>query len=882
MLTSQQIRQTFLDFFEEKGHQIVPSAPIVVKDDPTLMFTNAGMNPFKDYFLGNRQAPQTRVADTQRCLRVSGKHNDLEDVGYDTYHHTMFEMLGNWSFGDYFKTDAIAWAWELLTNRFQLPKDRLYVTVFEGDSAEDLAPDEDARMEWQKHIDPSRILNGNKKDNFWEMGETGPCGPCSEIHIDLRTDEEIAQQPGHELVNNDHPQVVEIWNLVFMEFNRKADGSLVKLPNQHVDTGMGFERLCMAIQKKRSNYDTDVFTPTIGLLSTLCGKPYTAGTTSEDKVDIAFRVIADHLRAIFFIIADGQTPSNNKAGYVLRRILRRAVRYGYTYLGFEEPFLYSLIPSIAAQFVGVFEDAVKQTAFAAQVVLSEETAFFKTLANGIKRLDDLLEEPGLVQISGKHAFELYDTFGFPPDLTALIASEKGITIDEPGFEEEMAKQKERSRQDAVVERGDWVYLDAPEAEVEFVGYDTLETSTKVLRYRPIEAKGEQFFQVVISPSPFYAESGGQVGDVGYLEIADGQRIEVLDTKKENTLIFVITEVSPGHQSDGWNAVVDAKRRKSTSIHHSATHLLHAALRKHVGTHVEQRGSLVSPDRLRFDFSSPSKITEAQIASVKQEVEERIAEQIALQEDRAVPIAEAKAKGAMALFGEKYGDSVRVITFGEDFSVELCGGTHVQNTAEIGTVEFLSEASVGSGIRRIEAVAGPAAIQYLRGQAADLQLIQRALKVSDKTAEAVEKLLSDLASARKASDQLQKDLAAFTLENIIAKVHERGESLINSHEPSLPSSALKNIGAALRAAGLSGCLSTGDGEKLQFVIALSDEMVAKGLQSGALVKELATEIGGGGGGQPTVAIGSGVHSQNNIDKLHAHFQQKVAEKAANLE
>ena len=694
MLDARSIRQTYLDYFKEKGHVIVPSAPLVIKNDPTLMFTNAGMNQFKDYFLGNKPAPNPRVADTQKCLRVSGKHNDLEDVGLDTYHHTLFEMLGNWSFGDYFKKEAIEWSWDLLANRFKLDKESLYATVFGGDEKEGLERDMESFELWKQFLPEERILFGSKKDNFWEMGDQGPCGPCTEIHYDMRALADRAV-PGRDLVNNDHPQVIEIWNNVFMEFNRLANGSLEKLPAQHVDTGMGFERLCRAIQGKQSNYDTDVFTPLLDKLATITGKQYGV----DEKTDIAFRVIADHIRAISFAITDGQLPGNAKAGYVIRRILRRAVRYGYSFLGQKKPFLYALVPVLAEQFKVVFDELRQQQDFVARCIHEEEAGFLRTLESGIRKFEALGLSKGDT-VNGSAAFELYDTFGFPLDLTALLAREAGLAVDEAGFDVEMAKQKDRSRKAGAVSYGDWQEVDASAAS-RFVGYDTLICPTRVQRVRMVESKGEQMVQVVLADSPFYAESGGQVGDTGTLVRHDNAAwtIPVLDTKKENDLNYVLVAeeyhawlLQPGV----WEASVDTGRRGAISANHSATHLLHSALRQVLGTHVQQKGSLVSDKELRFDFSHPAKVSDEELRVIEQIVNAKIGEAIPLHEDRYVPQEQALEKGAMALFGEKYGDLVRVITFDKGFSVELCGGTHVRNTQQIRLCKVTAEGSVAAG------------------------------------------------------------------------------------------------------------------------------------------------------------------------------------------
>jgi alanyl-tRNA synthetase len=714
MMSSAEIRTAFLDFFKSKGHEIVPSAPIVVKNDPTLMFTNAGMNQFKDYFLGNKSAVNQRVADTQKCLRVSGKHNDLEEVGVDTYHHTMFEMLGNWSFGDasraggYFKKEAIEWSWELLTNIYKLDKDRLYVTIFEGDEKEGIPKDEEAYSEWKKYVAADRILLGNKKDNFWEMGDTGPCGPCTEIHVDCRTDEERRLKKGGELVNNDHPQVIEIWNNVFIQFNRLKNGSLEPLPAKHVDTGMGLERLVRVIQGKTSNYDTDLFTGTIHATEKITGKKY---DYSDSREAIAFRVIADHIRAISFTIADGQLPSNTGAGYVIRRILRRAVRYAYSYLDYKQPLLSQLLPVLAEQFANVFPELQQQSGFVTKVLKEEEDAFLRTLEKGLKRIDDMIKSADGKTISGKESFELYDTYGFPFDLTQLIASENKLSVEKADFDVEMKQQKDRSRAATAVDAGDWIVL--KEGGNKFVGYEMLETAANILKYRKVSAKGKEGYQLVLDQTPFYAESGGQVGDQGDL-VMNGEVLKVLDTKKDNDLFIHFTENIFADPGGMLTATVNSKRRKHTELHHSATHLLHAALRKVLGTHVAQKGSLVNDEYLRFDFSHFAKVTDAEMEQVEQIVNEKIRENLPVV-IREMPKEEALKLGAMALFGEKYGDRVRVVVIDPAYSVELCGGTHVGATGELGMFKILSESAVAAGVRRVEAVCGKQAEDFVNDQ-----------------------------------------------------------------------------------------------------------------------------------------------------------------------
>ncbi|MEJ8802350.1 alanine--tRNA ligase [Pontibacter sp. H249] len=858
-MNSAEIRQKFLDFFASKQHQIVPSAPIVVKDDPTLMFINSGMAPFKDYFLGNKPAPNKRIADTQKCLRVSGKHNDLEEVGYDTYHHTMFEMLGNWSFGDYFKKEALEWSWELLTEVYGLPKDRLYVSVFQGDESENLPMDQDAFNIWKSMIAEDRILMGSKKDNFWEMGDTGPCGPCSEIHVDLRTDEERAQVDGKSLVNNDHPQVVEIWNNVFMEFNRLADGSLVKLPAQHVDTGMGFERLCMAIQGKRSNYDTDVFQPLIQYVAKEAGVTY----GENEKTDIAIRVISDHIRAIAFTIADGQLPSNNKAGYVIRRILRRAVRYGFTFLDFKKPFLYKLAAVLADQMAHVFPELKQQLGFVQRVIEEEENAFLRTLENGLKRLDALEEsfKQNNNTIDGKTAFELYDTFGFPLDLTALIAREKGFTVDEAGFGVEMEQQKNRSRNASATEQTDWVILQ-PDVVNEFIGYDCDTSASHIVRYRQVKTKNKSEYHLVLDKTPFYAESGGQVGDTGYL-ISDSEQIEVLDTKKENDLILHITAKLPQHVEAGFRAEINAERRNMIRRNHSATHLLHAALRSALGEHVQQRGSLVNEKLLRFDFSHFAKIEEAELRQIEHMVNKRVRESIPLEESRNVPIEEAKKLGAMALFGEKYGDFVRVISFGQDHSVELCGGTHVLNTGNIGYFKIVSESSVAAGVRRIEAISGDAAEDYMQQQVNELNAVREVLNTQSNVSGAVEKLQDDYKALQKQLEQFElKQLG--TLKDTLAQNAQQlnGINLVAEKVDVSSSDYLKKLAFDMRQVvdNLVLVLAAEIDGKPQIAVMLSDNLVSeKNMNASQMVRELAKEIQGGGGGQPFYATAGGKNS-----------------------
>ncbi len=859
MMTSAAIRQHFLDFFKSRGHTIVPSAPIVIKNDPTLLFTNAGMNQFKDYFLGNKMAPHTRVADTQKCLRVSGKHNDLEEVGVDTYHHTMFEMLGNWSFGDYFKPEAIAWSWELLTNVYQIPKDRLYVTVFEGDAKEKLPKDEEAISEWKKWIAEDRILLGNKKDNFWEMGDTGPCGPCSEIHVDCRTDEERKKLDGKSLVNNDHPQVIEIWNNVFMQFNRLKDGSLEPLPAKHVDTGMGLERLVRVLQGKQSNYDTDLFTGTIAVTEKITGKKYDSGDSREA---VAFRVIADHLRAISFTIADGQLPSNTGAGYVIRRILRRAVRYFYSYLDYKQPLLHQLVPVLAEQFKPVFPELFQQVDFVGKVVREEEEAFLRTLDKGLKKIDEIIKAAKNKTIEGAAAFELYDTYGFPVDLTRLIAHENGLSVDEKGFEKEMQSQKDRSRAATALDTEDWVLLNKGTREnnhPKFIGYDLLEIQTKVARYRKVKAKGKESYQLVLDTTPFYAESGGQVGDTGLLYF-DGEIVPVTDTKKENDLIIHFTDKLPVNITAPVDAKVDIDRRKHTAVHHSATHLLHAALRSVLGTHVAQKGSLVNDEYLRFDFSHFAKMTEQEISKVEALVNEKIRENIPVV-IRELPKEEALQMGAMALFGEKYGDVVRVVIIDPAYSVELCGGTHVGATGELGTFRIRQETAVAAGVRRIEAVSGQAALNYIDEQLGQLQAVREALKNPKELMKAVENLITESNDLKKKLDHLENRMLVGIRNELLQKDEIiNGVSFVGDIVEVSNADALKKLCFDLKnnLHDHVAVLCANIGGKPFVAIGISDTVVAaKGLDAGKIIKEyVAPLIKGGGGGQKNLATAGG--------------------------
>ena len=867
MMTSAQIRQQFLDFFASKDHQIVASAPIVVKNDPTLLFTNAGMNQFKDYFLGNKNAPYPRVADTQKCLRVSGKHNDLEEVGVDTYHHTMFEMLGNWSFGNYFKSEAIAWSWELLTEVYKIDKERLYVTIFEGDTKENLERDTEAFEEWKKVISPDRILLGNKKDNFWEMGDTGPCGPCSEIHVDCRTNEERAKVDGKTLVNNDHPQVIEIWNNVFMQFNRLKDGTLEPLPAKHVDTGMGFERLVRVIQGKTSNYDTDVFTGTIAVVEEITKQKY---DFSSSKEAIAFRVIADHIRAISFTIADGQLPSNTGAGYVIRRILRRAVRYYYSYLNYKQPLLHQLLPQLAAQFENVFPELKQQLDFVSKVVKEEEDAFLRTLDKGLKRIDDMVATSTASvtkEIEGKAVFELFDTFGFPIDLTRLIASENNISIDEKGFEAEMLQQKNRSRAASVLDTEDWIVLQDEPGEG-FVGYKDILVTTRVTKYRKIKSKGKEQYQLVLATTPFYAESGGQIGDIGYLQFG-AEQILVTDTKKENDLIVHFTDTIPSNITVELTAAIDIEKRLYISYNHTATHLMHAALRQVLGNHVAQKGSLVNDDSLRFDFSHFARVTDEEIRLVEKIVNDKIRENIPVVITE-MPKEEALKLGAMALFGEKYGNTVRVVVVDPKFSVELCGGTHVMHTGMIGVFKIVSEAAVAAGVRRIEAYTGGKAFNYLYEQFAGLKEVGNLLKTKDPL-KAVEKIIQE-------KQELEKKLESFEAKQLqLIKSTLFGERVpftfanadayfIGSQVEVSNADQLKKLAFDLRPELGENYLVTlvaNIGGKAAVCILMSDSVnIEKGLEAPKMIKDIITPlIKGGGGGQKTFATAGGQDASN---------------------
>ncbi len=853
-MTSREIRNAFLNFFRDKNHQTVPSAPMVVKGDPTLMFTNAGMNQFKDWFLGNEPALYQRVADTQKCLRVSGKHNDLEEVGLDTYHHTMFEMLGNWSFGDYFKQEAIDWAWEFLVEKMGISEDRLYATVFEGSSEDKLSRDDEAFEIWANHLPEDRILNGNKKDNFWEMGDSGPCGPCSEIHIDLRSDEEREKVPGRELVNKDNPLVIEIWNLVFIQFNRKANGSLENLPSKNVDTGMGFERLCMVLQGVTSNYDTDIFQDTIKKIASISGIKYGAG----HKTDVAMRVIADHLRAVSFAIAEGQLPSNNKAGYVIRRILRRAVRYGYTFLNFRDPVIYRLVDVLKDTMGDAFPELISQQQLVERVIKEEEESFLRTLATGIGLLDEMMEKTkkaGEKAIDGKDVFTLYDTFGFPLDLTSLIARESGLGIDEKGFAKEMEAQKKRSRNAAAQETHDWVEVRKNESTV-FLGYDKLEAEVRIARYRKVTKSKRSFYQLVFDQTPFYGESGGQIGDTGIIE-NDGEKIVIFDTQKENNLIVHLTEKLPSIPEAIFYAKVDLQKRTATANNHTATHLLHAALRQVLGSHVEQKGSLVNADHLRFDFSHFRKMTDEEIEAVERIVNAKIRENSLLEENRAMPIDDARKMGAMMLFGEKYGESVRVVKFGE--SVELCGGTHVSATGQIGLFKIVSESAIAAGVRRIEAITAAHAESYVNDQIKTLKSIQDILK-------GPKDILAGIAGILSENVVLVKQIEAFNLErlkilkaNLKSKIlFENGVNII-SEKVELDNAMIKDLAFQLKneIENLFLVLGTENKGKPGLTVMISESLVQeRELNAGKIVREAGKAIKGGGGGQPFYATAGG--------------------------
>jgi len=870
-MKSQDIRKAYLNFFESKGHLIVPSAPIVLKDDPTLMFNNSGMAQFKEYFLGNGTPKSPRIADTQKCLRVSGKHNDLEDVGFDTYHHTMFEMLGNWSFGDYFKKEALDWAWEFLTEVLKLDKDRLYVSVFEGNPAENVPFDQQAFDIWKQYVSEDRIILGNKKDNFWEMGDQGPCGPCSEIHIDLRTDAERTAVSGRDLVNADHPQVVEIWNNVFMEFNRKADGSLEKLPAQHVDTGMGFERLCMAMQNVTSNYDTDVFTPLIEKVEQITGLKYTSNevknvSEEQNKTNIAIRVIVDHVRAVAFAIADGQLPSNTGAGYVIRRILRRAIRYGFTFLNTKEPFINKLVEVLANQMGEFFPEIKSQQQLVTNVIREEEASFLRTLDQGLQLLDKVVAETSGNEVSGAKVFELYDTFGFPKDLTALILKEKGYSYNESDFESELQKQKARSRAASEVSTEDWSVLIPGNVET-FVGYDQTENDVKITRIRKVDSKKDGIlYQIVLDNTPFYPEGGGQVGDKGTL-VSANETIDIIDTKKENNLILHFAKQLPENIEAGFVAKVNTDLRTSTSKNHSATHLMHLALRNILGTHVEQKGSLVNPNYLRFDFSHFSKVSDEELRQVEASVNAQIEAQLQLQEYRNIPIQEALDKGAMALFGEKYGDSVRMIEFGE--SKELCGGIHVKNTADIWHFKIISEGAVAAGIRRIEAITGDAVKDFYKNQESTLAEIKETLKNPQDILKSVASLQDDNAKLKKQIEQLLKEKVDGLKNALVSEFHEINGINFLAKQVDLSMSSTKDLAQAIGSSKPNSFvfLASIEDNAPNIHCYISKELVAdKGLNAGNVIRELGKYIDGNGGGQPFFASGKGKNVNGIKDAL----------------
>ena len=864
-MRSEQVRQQFLDFFASKTHKIVPSAPMVIKDDPTLMFTNAGMNPFKEYFLGNAQPVSKRIADTQKCLRVSGKHNDLEEVGIDTYHHTFFEMLGNWSFGDYFKKEAIAWAWELLTEVYKIDPDKLYVTIFEGAPKEQIDRDEEAYQLWKKILPEERILLGNKKDNFWEMGDQGPCGPCSEIHVDIRSEEERVQVSGADLVNQDHPQVIEVWNLVFIEFNRKANGSLEQLPEKHIDTGMGFERLCMVLQGKTSNYDTDVFTPLIREIETLTNTTYGV----SEKSDRALRVIADHLRTVYFAIADGQLPSNTGAGYVIRRILRRAIRYGFTFLDQKEPFIHLLVKILSQQMGASFPELVREQQLAYNVIKEEENSFLKTLDQGLVLLESILIQSKGKTVDGAKAFELFDTFGFPFDLTALIAHERGFTVDQVGFDHSMNEQKSRSRAAAASKAGDWVVLSTSEKE-NFIGFDQLISKVQITQYRKMTTSKEGvFFQLVFDSTPFYPEGGGQVGDKGYLESSNGDVFYILDTKKENNLIIHYCKNLPEKLEATYTAVVDPKQRQRSSSNHTATHLMHQALRTVLGNHVEQKGSMVHSGMFRFDFSHFAKVTQEELKAVEQFVNARIREKLPLEEQRNTPFAQAIEQGAMALFGEKYGEEVRTIRFGQ--SVELCGGTHVANTSEIWHFKITSESAVASGIRRIEAITGDAAKNYFEEQTALLENVNQLLKQAQDPLKAIQNLQSENATLRKELNTLSKLKAQVVKEQLTQEIQTLSGIQFIAKEVDLDAQGMKDLsfemGANLdKAILILGSQKTGKPLLSCYVSKILVE--EQGKDAGKIIRDLGKYIQGGGGGQPFFATAGGKKTEGISEALEA--------------
>ena len=874
MLTAKQIRESFKEFFKSKGHTIVPSAPMVIKDDPTLMFTNAGMNQFKDIILGNKKPDNRRVADSQKCLRVSGKHNDLEEVGMDTYHHTMFEMLGNWSFGDYFKQEAIDWAWEYLVDVLKLDPARLYATVFEGSKSDNIGRDDEAAAIWEKHLPADHIINGNKKDNFWEMGDTGPCGPCSEIHIDLRSDEERAAVPGRDLVNKDNPQVIEIWNLVFMQYNRKADGSLEPLPARVIDTGMGFERLCMALQGKKSNYDTDVFTPLIGKIASLSDKKY----GEDPKVDIAMRVIADHVRTIAFSIADSQLPSNAKAGYVIRRILRRAVRYAYTYLGQRDPFMYRLVDTLIDTMGEAYPELPAQRDLIMKVIKEEEETFLRTLEKGINLLDEAIKtakNKGQKEISGVEAFTLYDTYGFPLDLTRLILRENGMTLNEAEFDEQMQAQKTRARNAAAVETTDWTVVKPDAPDQQFVGYDKDETVSEIARFRKIKQKNREFYQIILTETPFYAEMGGQVGDRGTLtDNATGEVIEIFDTKRENGTSVHLTKKMPANPEASFTARIDTEAREKTAANHSATHLIHHALRQVLGDHVEQRGSFVSPESLRFDFSHYQKLSKDEIKQIEHLVNKEIRRAIPRDEHRELPIDKARELGAMALFGEKYGDKVRVIRFGD--SIELCGGTHVANTGNIGMVKIVSESSIAAGIRRLEAVTGEN-VEDLIDQATDtIEHITAMLKNAPDVLSAVERTIEENTSLKKQMQEAMVERAnALTAVLLEKAVNINGYTVVVLGGVRLPD-VVKTVANNVRRDSPENTVfvatTTDPDNKPLITVAVTDDLVKQGLNAAVLARLGAKEIKGGGGGQPTIAQAGGKDAEGLTRAQNAILEQ----------
>jgi len=879
-MTAKEIRQSFNNFFEKKNHKIVPSAPMVIKGDPTLMFTNAGMNQFKDVILGNVPIQYPRIADSQKCLRVSGKHNDLEEVGHDTYHHTMFEMLGNWSFGDYFKKEAIEYAWEYLTEVLKLDKNRLYVTIFEGSPSENLSRDDEAASYWEKYLPQNRIINGNKKDNFWEMGDTGPCGPCSEIHIDIRSEEERAKIDGLTLVNQSHPQVIEIWNLVFMQFNRKANGSLEGLPNKVIDTGMGFERLCMAVQGKTSNYDTDVFQPVILEIGKMTGGEY----GKDPKKDIAMRVIADHIRTIAFSITDGQLPSNAKAGYVIRRILRRAVRYGYTFLGRKQAFMYKLLPVLIETMGDAYPELIAQQSLIEKVMKEEEESFLRTLENGIKLLDKIIQEAKSdkrTQIAGKDAFVLYDTYGFPLDLTELILRENQLQLDKEGFETEMQKQKERARNAATVETGDWIAVrenaESPSVDsVQFVGYDETSAYAKLLRYRKVKQKNTEFYQLVFDQTPFYAEMGGQVGDSGALTDSEGATIAIDDTRRENNLIVHLTNRLPADPNDEFYLEVNLAKRRATECNHTATHLLHEALREVLGTHVEQKGSFVSPEILRFDFAHFQKLTDEEIRDVEKRVTAKIREDITLDESRHVPIAEAKKMGAMALFGEKYGDDVRVVRFGS--SIELCGGTHIASTGRIGTFRIIGESSIAAGVRRIEALSAEACENYFYAQQDLIHDVRSLFNNMPDLRQAIRKFFEENQELKKQAEEFFKEKIQQIKKQIIDEKRTVNGINLFTIKGHCPPEIVKDIAFQLRGEfteKMAFIAATVTDEKPALTLMISDDLVTKEINASLIIREAAKQIQGGGGGQAYFAAAGGKNTAGLANALEVIIEKITA-------